>query len=62
MAILAVAAPGSSAKVTYEDDIFPIFETSCLNCHNPDKKKWFFGVCHEHECVKLTDLYLGPLE
>lgn len=26
-------------KITYEDHIFPIFEQSCLNCHNPDKKK-----------------------
>jgi WD40 repeat protein len=26
-------------KITYEDHIFPIFEQSCLNCHNPDKTK-----------------------
>ncbi|MGJ8724975.1 MAG: c-type cytochrome domain-containing protein [Roseibacillus sp.] len=26
-------------KITYDDHIFPIFEQSCLNCHNPDKKK-----------------------
>jgi WD40 repeat protein len=25
--------------VTYEDDIFPVLKNSCLNCHNPDKKK-----------------------
>lgn len=29
----------SQEKITYEDHIFPIFEQSCLNCHNPDKKK-----------------------
>ncbi|RZN88161.1 MAG: hypothetical protein EVB10_04595 [Verrucomicrobiaceae bacterium] len=26
-------------KITYDDHIFPIFESKCLNCHNPDKKK-----------------------
>ena len=26
-------------KITYDDHVFPIFEASCLNCHNPDKKK-----------------------
>ena len=26
-------------KITYEDDILPIFESACLNCHNADKKK-----------------------
>lgn len=26
-------------KVTFDDHVFPIFEKSCLNCHNPDKAK-----------------------
>lgn len=26
-------------KTTYDDHVFPIFEQSCLNCHNPDKTK-----------------------
>src|SRR6478672_2426006 len=26
-------------KVTYQDHILPLFRNSCLNCHNPDKKK-----------------------
>ena len=26
-------------KVTYDDQILPIFRNACLNCHNPDKKK-----------------------
>ncbi|MGJ8694938.1 MAG: c-type cytochrome domain-containing protein [Verrucomicrobiaceae bacterium] len=29
----------AAEKITYEDHIFPIFESACLNCHNPDKKK-----------------------
>ncbi len=35
-----LCAPLQAAdKITYDDHIFPIFEKSCLNCHNPDKKK-----------------------
>jgi len=26
-------------KATYDDHVFPIFQQSCLNCHNPDKTK-----------------------
>ncbi|MFD0895049.1 hypothetical protein KBB96_03460 [Luteolibacter ambystomatis] len=26
-------------KITYDDQIFPLFQQSCLNCHNPDKTK-----------------------
>lgn len=26
-------------KISYDDHILPIFEQSCLNCHNPDKTK-----------------------
>lgn len=26
-------------KITYDDQVFPIFQQSCLNCHNPDKTK-----------------------
>jgi WD40 repeat protein/mono/diheme cytochrome c family protein len=26
-------------KITYDEHVFPIFEQSCLNCHNPDKTK-----------------------
>lgn len=29
----------AAEKITYDDHIFPILESSCLNCHNPDKKK-----------------------
>ena len=38
--LLLLPAPLQAAdKITYDDDIFPIFESKCLNCHNPDKKK-----------------------
>jgi hypothetical protein len=32
-------APARAEKITYEDQILPILRNSCLNCHNPDKKK-----------------------
>lgn len=25
--------------VTYDDDVLPLFQAACLNCHNPDKTK-----------------------
>ncbi len=37
--LATTAISGAADKITYDDDIFPIFESKCLNCHNPDKKK-----------------------
>lgn len=40
--VLCLSAPGfgdAPAKVTYVDHVLPIFRNTCLNCHNPDKKK-----------------------
>ena len=37
---LVVASAGFAAdKVTYEDNVLPIFRNNCLKCHNPDKMK-----------------------
>ncbi len=37
---LSIAAFAQApAKVTYTDNILPIFRNACTNCHNPDKKK-----------------------
>src|SRR5687768_14513098 len=33
------ASAADAAKVTYDDHILPILKNTCLNCHNPDKKK-----------------------
>jgi len=39
-ALLGVAASALGAdKINYQDHALPIFRTSCLGCHNPDKKK-----------------------
>lgn len=29
----------TTEKITYDDHVFPVLESKCLNCHNPDKKK-----------------------
>src|SRR5215213_4426301 len=42
MALLTFAFCGfarADDKVTYQDHVLPLFRNSCLNCHNPDKKK-----------------------
>src|SRR4051812_15956603 len=33
------AAKDAAPKVTYQDHVLPILRNTCLNCHNPDKKK-----------------------
>src|SRR4051812_7039666 len=38
--IATVAIPAMAADpIYYQDNILPLFRDSCLNCHNPDKKK-----------------------
>ena len=39
--LLAFSCTSSRAaeKVTYDDHVLPVFQQSCLNCHNPDKAK-----------------------
>jgi len=39
MPIGLVMTCSGAERITYEDHVFPIFEQSCLNCHNPDKTK-----------------------
>ena len=38
-ALLAPSGGLAADKVTFADHVLPIFEQSCLNCHNPDKNK-----------------------
>src|SRR4051794_19229364 len=35
----AADIPVEPPKVTYQDHVLPILRNTCLNCHNPDKKK-----------------------
>ncbi|MCX6955320.1 MAG: hypothetical protein NTV51_24465 [Verrucomicrobia bacterium] len=39
MAVAGAAYAADGKKVTYEDDVLPIFRDNCLKCHNPDKVK-----------------------
>src|SRR5260370_23595231 len=38
-AAVAPVHADASKKITYQDDLMPVLRNSCLNCHNPDKKK-----------------------
>ncbi|HWE04617.1 MAG TPA: c-type cytochrome domain-containing protein [Tepidisphaeraceae bacterium] len=38
-ALLSVSPLFAADKINYQDHVLPIFRNSCLNCHNPDKKK-----------------------
>lgn len=37
--LLSLPVAAADTKVTFNDQILPIFKNACLNCHNPDKKK-----------------------
>src|SRR5580692_6178358 len=36
---LSFSSLPAAEKRNYQDDVLPLFRNSCLNCHNPDKKK-----------------------
>jgi predicted nucleic acid-binding Zn-ribbon protein/mono/diheme cytochrome c family protein len=52
LALLPLATASGAEKITYDDDIFPIFEQSCLNCHNPDKEKGGLDLSHYGGAMK----------
>lgn len=37
--LFTASAVGADEKVTFVDHVLPVFEQTCLNCHNPDKTK-----------------------
>ncbi|MBK1832164.1 hypothetical protein JIN77_15610 [Verrucomicrobiaceae bacterium R5-34] len=39
VAVTLAVSSSAHAAPNYEDHVFPIFEKSCTNCHNPDKQK-----------------------
>lgn len=39
LASAGIARAADEKKVTFQDDVLPVFRSACLNCHNPDKKK-----------------------
>lgn len=49
---LGFAAGVDAKKVTYEDDVLPIFRDNCLKCHNPDKLKGDLDLTSFSSAVK----------
>jgi mono/diheme cytochrome c family protein len=39
IALIALLPAAFAEKATYDDHVLPVFQQSCLNCHNPDKAK-----------------------
>ncbi len=39
LATMSRAENAPKEKVTFQDQVLPIFRSSCVNCHNPDAKK-----------------------
>jgi hypothetical protein len=37
--MIGAAVTAHAEKITYDEQVLPIFRNACLNCHNPDKKK-----------------------
>jgi hypothetical protein len=37
--IVLTASPLAAQKISYQEHVRPIFNSSCLSCHNPDKSK-----------------------
>jgi mono/diheme cytochrome c family protein len=37
--LIALLPLSAAEKVTYDEQVLPIFQQACLNCHNPDKTK-----------------------
>src|SRR5215208_4023120 len=37
--LLLPTTASAQDKVTYQDHVLPVFRNTCLNCHNPEKKK-----------------------
>jgi hypothetical protein len=35
MLMVGIWAPGAAAQVSYEEDVFPVIELRCLDCHQP---------------------------
>jgi len=48
LALAGILPATAEEKITYDDHVFPIFESSCLNCHNPDKKKGGLDLSSYH--------------
>ena len=55
VSVIALLFTGLSAKVSFEDDIMPIFEDYCMDCHGPEKKKSGFRLDRRMYMLKGGD-------
>jgi hypothetical protein len=53
--VIALSVTGLSAKVSFEDDILPIFKDYCMDCHGPEKKKSGFRLDRRMYMLKGGD-------
>src|SRR2546425_12845212 len=37
--LVSLAAARAEEKITYDDQVTPVFRNNCFKCHNPDKAK-----------------------
>ncbi len=44
--------PASASSIDFQRDIRPIFDTSCLRCHGPEKPKGSFRIDHREALLK----------
>ncbi len=51
----AAFADTPAKKINYQDDILPMLRNSCLNCHNPDKKKAGLDLSSYQGAMKGSD-------
>ena len=50
-----------SAKVNFEDDVLPLLEDYCMDCHGPDKQKSDFRTDKRISLLKGGDSGLRAL-
>ena len=48
-------AADAPKKITFQDDLLPVLRDSCLNCHNPDKKKAGLDLSTYHGTMTGSD-------
>ena len=53
--ISKLPAPAAKPGLTYEKDIKPILEKSCVNCHGPEKPKSKYRVDSREAIIKGGD-------
>ena len=53
--------PSLSSAISFEDDIFPLFQDYCIDCHGPEKQKSGFRVDRRAYLLKGGDTGLNAI-